>query len=32
MNEAKKREKLYAADQNTGCYMYYFQHKGQSYW
>lgn len=31
MNEAKKREKLYAADQNTGCYMYYFQHKGQSY-
>lgn len=31
LNEAKKREQLYAADQNTGCYMYYFQHKSQSY-
>lgn len=30
--EAREREKLYAADQNTGCYMYYFQHKNQSYW
>ena len=32
MAEAREREKLYAADQNTGCYMYYFQHKNQSYW
>jgi histone-lysine N-methyltransferase SETD8 len=32
MTEAREREKLYAADQNTGCYMYYFQHKNQSYW
>ncbi|CAD1468766.1 unnamed protein product, partial [Heterotrigona itama] len=24
---AKKREKIYAQDQNTGCYMYYFQHR-----
>lgn len=31
MAEAREREKLYAADQNTGCYMYYFQHKNQSY-
>jgi len=31
MNQAKIREKLYSADQNTGCYMYYFQHKNQSY-
>lgn len=27
MDEAKEREKLYAQDQNTGCYMYYFKHK-----
>jgi len=31
MTEARIRERLYAADQNTGCYMYYFQHKNQSY-
>lgn len=31
LNEARAREKLYSADQNTGCYMYYFQHKNQSY-
>lgn len=30
--EAKEREELYAQDQNTGCYMYYFQHRGQQYW
>ncbi|XP_029167188.1 histone-lysine N-methyltransferase PR-Set7 [Nylanderia fulva] len=29
--EAKEREKLYAQDQNTGCYMYYFQHRNQQY-
>ncbi|KAK3919056.1 Histone-lysine N-methyltransferase PR-Set7 [Frankliniella fusca] len=29
MDEAKEREKLYAQDQNTGCYMYYFKHKNQ---
>lgn len=29
---AKKREKIYALDQNTGCYMYYFQHRNHQYW
>lgn len=29
---AKKRETKYAQDQNTGCYMYYFQHRSQQYW
>lgn len=29
--EAKEREKMYAQDQNTGCYMYYFQHRNQQY-
>ncbi|CAL1682147.1 unnamed protein product [Lasius platythorax] len=29
--EAKEREKVYAQDQNTGCYMYYFQHRNQQY-
>ncbi|XP_018402424.1 PREDICTED: histone-lysine N-methyltransferase pr-set7 [Cyphomyrmex costatus] len=29
--EAKEREELYAQDQNTGCYMYYFQHRNQQY-
>ncbi|KZC12647.1 Histone-lysine N-methyltransferase pr-set7, partial [Dufourea novaeangliae] len=28
---AKKREKVYAQDQNTGCYMYYFQHRNHQY-
>ncbi|XP_024946266.1 histone-lysine N-methyltransferase PR-Set7 isoform X2 [Cephus cinctus] len=28
---AKKREALYAQDQNTGCYMYYFQHRNHQY-
>ncbi|XP_034947444.1 N-lysine methyltransferase KMT5A-B [Chelonus insularis] len=28
---AKKREAEYAKDQNTGCYMYYFQHRNQQY-
>lgn len=30
--EAKKRETEYAKDQNTGCYMYYFQHRNHQYW
>lgn len=30
--EAKIREEEYAQDQNTGCYMYYFQHRNQQYW
>ncbi|XP_050453151.1 histone-lysine N-methyltransferase PR-Set7 [Cataglyphis hispanica] len=30
-SEAKEREKVYAQDQNTGCYMYYFQHRNQQY-
>lgn len=29
---AKKREAEYAKDQNTGCYMYYFQHRSHQYW
>ncbi|KAL3271694.1 hypothetical protein HHI36_022166 [Cryptolaemus montrouzieri] len=29
--EAKKREEMYAMDQNTGCYMYYFKHNNQQY-
>ncbi|XP_071555211.1 histone-lysine N-methyltransferase set-1 [Temnothorax nylanderi] len=29
--EAKEREEIYAQDQNTGCYMYYFQHHNQQY-
>lgn len=29
---AKKREAEYANDHNTGCYMYYFQYRGQQYW
>lgn len=29
---AKKREKMYAQDQNAGCYMYYFQHRNHQYW
>lgn len=28
---AKKREQIYAQDQNTGCYMYYFQHRNHQY-
>ncbi|XP_049793297.1 histone-lysine N-methyltransferase PR-Set7 [Schistocerca nitens] len=31
MTEAKVREALYAQDQNTGCYMYYFKHKNTQY-
>jgi len=32
VQEARRREALYSADQNTGCYMYYFNHKAESYW
>uniref|UniRef100_A0A7R9EIV2 [histone H4]-lysine(20) N-methyltransferase n=1 Tax=Timema monikensis TaxID=170555 RepID=A0A7R9EIV2_9NEOP len=31
MNEAKLREMKYAQDENTGCYMYYFQTKNMQY-
>lgn len=31
VEEAKEREKLYAQDQNTGCYMYYFKYRNQQY-
>ncbi|XP_008471055.2 N-lysine methyltransferase KMT5A, partial [Diaphorina citri] len=31
MEVAKEREKLYAQDQNTGCYMYYFRHGNSQY-
>ncbi|XP_053674474.1 histone-lysine N-methyltransferase PR-Set7 [Anopheles nili] len=27
VSEAKQREQIYAKDDNTGCYMYYFRHK-----
>lgn len=32
IEEAKDREQLYAQDQNTGCYMYYFKHHNLQYW
>lgn len=32
MAEANRREQVYAKDENTGCYMYYFKHKSQQYW
>lgn len=32
MTEANRREQVYAKDENTGCYMYYFKHKSQQYW
>lgn len=32
MCEAKEREKSYAQDQNTGCYMYYFKYRNSQYW
>ena len=32
MCEAKEREKSYAQDQNTGCYMYYFKYQNTQYW
>lgn len=31
INEAKVRERLYAADENTGCYMYYFLFNNKQY-
>ncbi|XP_067612925.1 histone-lysine N-methyltransferase Set8-like [Eurosta solidaginis] len=31
MTEASEREKRYALDENSGCYMYYFKHKNQQY-
>ncbi|XP_046682661.1 histone-lysine N-methyltransferase PR-Set7 isoform X2 [Homalodisca vitripennis] len=30
-DEAREREQLYAQDQNTGCYMYYFKHHNVQY-
>lgn len=30
--EAREREQVYAQDQNTGCYMYYFKHHNIQYW
>ncbi|XP_054708845.1 N-lysine methyltransferase KMT5A-like [Uloborus diversus] len=30
-SEAKKREELYSAKENTGCYMYYFQYMNKTY-
>uniref|UniRef100_A0A182MTS5 SET domain-containing protein n=1 Tax=Anopheles culicifacies TaxID=139723 RepID=A0A182MTS5_9DIPT len=29
---AKQREQIYAKDDNTGCYMYYFRHKNLQHW
>ncbi|XP_055532978.1 histone-lysine N-methyltransferase PR-Set7 [Wyeomyia smithii] len=31
VSEAKQREQIYAEDDNTGCYMYYFKHKNVQY-
>ncbi|XP_030371630.1 histone-lysine N-methyltransferase PR-Set7 [Scaptodrosophila lebanonensis] len=31
ITEASERERRYALDENTGCYMYYFKHKNQQY-
>ncbi|CRL05769.1 CLUMA_CG018797, isoform A [Clunio marinus] len=31
MSEANEREVMYATDDNTGCYMYYFKHNDQQY-
>ena len=30
--EAGKRERVYAADENIGCYMFYFNHRNTTYW
>lgn len=30
--EAKEREQIYAEDDNTGCYMYYFKHQNVQHW
>lgn len=30
--EAKEKEALYAQDPGAGCYMYYFQYHGKTYW
>ena len=32
LKEAGKREEVYAADENIGCYMYYFNHRNTTYW
>lgn len=32
IEDAREREKLYAQDQNTGCYMYYFKYRNQQFW
>ena len=32
MEQAKEREQIYAQDQNTGCYMYYFKYRNIQYW
>lgn len=32
MQEANDRETNYSADDNMGCYMYYFKHNEQPYW
>ena len=32
VGEAKEREADYSLDLSTGCYMYYFKHKGKQYW
>ena len=32
LSEAKSREEIYKKDTSYGCYMYFFNHKGRSYW
>lgn len=32
LEEARKREAIYAQDTSTGCYMYYFKYGSIHYW
>jgi len=32
LKEAKFREETYQKDISCGCYMYFFSHRGKSYW
>lgn len=32
IEEAQKRELMYARNENIGCYMYYFKHKDNQHW
>ena len=32
LEEARRRERVYSQDQNTGCYMYYFNCRDHNWW